>query len=292
MNYTELKIEKDQVHKLLCAANGDAALLFVYLQSGNRLENAEQDLGMKIARQQCAAACLRQLGLWQEEKSKLILVGERPNYSEADVVNALDVDRQFRSLYQEIQGLMGRNLNTEEIKILLGFVRYLGLPGDVICLLFRYCKERNISRGSNRNPSLRTLEKEAYLWADKGIDTMEEAIAYMQGQTLRRSRLGKLMQVLQIHGRNLTPGEERYAQQWLDWGFDDGAVAMAYERTCLNTGGLRWPYMNKILAHWHEAGLHTAEQIRAGDQKQTPHGATGQLGDAELEAIQKMMREG
>ena len=67
---------------------------------------------------------------------------------------------------------------------------------------------------------------------------------------------------------------------------------MAYERTCLNTGGLSWAYMNKILQRWHEAGLHTAEAIQSGDRKPTPKGASGELGQAEMEAIQRVLREG
>ena len=139
---------------------------------------------------------------------------------------------------------------------------------------------------------MRTIEKEAYAWAEQGIDTMEEAVAFIQAQNIRRSRMGRLLQILQIRGRNLTAGEERYAQQWLDMGFDEDAIRLAYERTCLNTGGLSWAYMNKILTRWQEAGLTTAEQIRAGDKKPLPKGASGQLGEAELEAIQRVLREG
>jgi len=190
-----------------------------------------------------------------------------------------------------VQRQLGRNLNTEELKILLGFVRYLGLSGDVISLLVCYCKERARQKGSSRNPSLRTIEKEAYAWAEQGIDTVEEAVAYIQNQNHRRSRLGRLMGILQIRGRNLTPGEERYAQQWLDWGFQEDAIALAYERTCLNTGSLNWAYMNKILSRWQEAGLLTLEQIQTRDKKPVK-GATGQLGQAELEAIQKVLQEG
>ena len=64
---------------------------------------------------------------------------------------------------------------------------------------------------------------------------------------------------------------------------------MAYERTCLNTGGLNWAYMNKILQRWHSQGLHTAEAIRSGDQKST--GSTGQrqLDADEVAAIRRMM---
>ena len=125
----------------------------------------------------------------------------------------------------------------------------------------------------------------------QGIDTMEEAVAFIRGQNQRRSRLGQLLQTLQIRGRNLTPGEEKYAQQWLDWGFDQDAIALAYERTCLNTGGLSWAYMNKILTRWQEAGLYTAEQIREKDSKTLPKGASGELGQAELEAIKNILQE-
>ena len=197
----------------------------------------------------------------------------------------------FRSLCDEIQRLLGKNLNTEEMKILLGFVRYLGLSGDVISVLVCYCKDRARRMGKTRNPSLRTIEKEAYAWAENGIDTMEEAARYIQRQNLRFSQEGKILQVMQIRGRNLTAPESRYIRQWLDMGFDETTIGLAYERSCLNTGGLSWPYINKILLRWHEQGLHTLQQIQSGDSKPAvPKGASGELGDAELEAIQKLMR--
>ena len=291
MKGAELNITKVQTDKLLGAASADAALLYLYLQSGNEPEKAETDLHMSGSRFKCAVATLRQLGLW-EEKKVIAMVGERPNYSERDVIGAVDTDNDFRSLYEEVQRLLGKQLNTEELKILLGFVRYLGLPSEVVSLLVCYCRERARLKGNSRNPSLRSIEKEAYLWAEKGIDTLEEAIAYTQTQYVRRSRLGRLMEKMQIRGRNLTAGEERYAQQWLDWGFDEEAIAMAYERTCLNTGGLSWAYMNKILTRWQEAGLLTGERILAGDRRPVPTGASGQLGAAELEAIQRVLQEG
>ena len=222
-----------------------------------------------------------------------MVAGERPAYTEKDVVSAMDHDRDFRSLYGEIQRLMGRNLNTEELKIILGFVRYLGLAPDVICLLICYCKERARQRGSLRNPSLRTIEKEAYAWAEQGIDTMEEAAAYIQNQNLRNSQLGQLMKILQIRGRNLTPSEEKYAREWLEMGFDMDAIAIAYDRTCVNTTGMNWAYMNRILTRWHEAGLMTPEQIQTHDKKpKVPKGASGQLGAAELDFIRQALKEG
>ena len=288
-----VNISQSNVRKLLSAASPDAALLYIYLTSGNRPENAEADLHLSTSRLSCAGATLRQLGLWQEERPSHIAPGERPSYSEKDVLEAMDTDTSFRGLYGEVQRLLGRSLNTEELKILLGFVRYLGLPADVISVLVCYCKDRARQKGSLRNPSLRTIEKEAYAWAERGIDTVEEAAAFIQAQNVRNSRLYRLMNILQIRGRSLTAAEERYAQSWLDMGVDEEMISMAYERTCLNTGGLNWAYMNKILQRWHEQGFHTAEDVRSGDHKSSaPKGASGELGQAELEAIQRVLREG
>lgn len=291
MNCADLQIEKSHVHKLLLTASGDAALVYLFVQSGNEPESAMEALQMSQSRYNCAAATLRQLGLWPEPK-KTLVVGERPQYTENDVIRAMDTDGEFKQLYGEVQRQLGKTLTTEELKILLGFVRYLGLPLDVISVLVCYCKDRARQKGSSRNPSLRSIEKEAYAWAEQGIDTMEEAAAFIQNQNMRRSRLGGLLRILQIRGRSLTAGEEKYAQRWLDMGFSDEVIALAYERTCLNTGGLSWAYMNRILTRWHEAGLTTLEQIMSGDKKPVPKGASGQLGEAELEAIQKLLREG
>ena len=212
------------------------------------------------------------------------------------MTQAMNRSEEFRLLVGEVQRTLGRILTTEELKILLSFRNYLDLPAEVVSMLVCYCKERLRRKGSNRNPSLRTIEKEAYTWAEQGINTLEEAAAYMQAQNARHTRTANLMRLLQISGRNLTPAEERYAQAWLDMDFDSQALQMAYEKTCLNTGGLKWPYMNKILQSWHQQNLHTGAQIQAGDKKPAPQAqrvqaGTAALGQMEREAIARMLRE-
>ena len=294
MNMESVIFDAAEVRKLLGSASADGALLYIYLKAGNLPDNAAQVLNMSDARFNCAMATLRQLGLWQEEKQQRILAGERPVYSERDVLEADSSDGEFKALRGEVKRLLGRNLNTEELTILLGFIRSLGLPADVISVLICYCKDQARVRGSLRNPSLRTIEKEAYAWAEQGIDNLEEAAAFIQARNVRNSRMSRLKDQLQVRGRNLTAAEERYAQSWLEMGFEDEVIAMAYERTCLNTGSLKWPYMDKILQRWHEAGLHTAEAVRNGDRKPgtaMPQGQR-QLDADEQAAIQRMLREG
>ena len=281
-------ISQSDMRKILSAASPDGALLYLYLQGGNRLEMAGKDLNMNEARLGFATAVLRQLGLLAEERTGRTIIGERPNYSGEDVSRA-NYDFEFVALKEEVQRQFGKVLNVEEEKILLGFYRYLGLSPDVISLLVRYCISRAKRQGKIRNPSLWTIEKEAYAWAEKGIDSFEEASAYIQMQDQRQSRLGRLMQILQIHGRKLTAAEDRHANTWLDMGMEDEVIAMAYERTCLNTGGLNWAYMNKILQRWHSQGLHTAEAVRSGDQKAAGGSGQRQLDADEVAAIRRMM---
>ncbi len=294
MNIESVNLEQEAVRKLLGAASGDAALLYIYLQSGNLPETAGQALRLPEARLSCAVATLRQLGLWQEESKPRFVAGERPQYTEADVLRTMDSDTSFRCLYGEIQRRLGRTLTTEELKIVLGFVHYLGLPADVICVLISFCQDRARQKGNIRNPSLRTIEKEAYFWAEQGIDTLEAAAAYIHRQNVKSSRMGTLQQLLQIRGRNLTPGEEKYATSWLEMGFDDTALALAYERTCLNTGGLNWPYMHKILQRWKEAGFRTAEDVKNGDRRPgaAARAGTRKLDSDEQAAIARLLQEG
>ena len=290
MNVSEVIIPREEVRKLLAAASGDAAILYLYIHCGNDPDQAESSLKMSHSRFSCAAATLRQLGLWPQETKMVLPAGERPNYSEQDVLEAMDNDSSFRLLYGEVQRVLGKSLNTEELKILLGFTRYLGLSPDVICVLVNYCKDRQRIRKRRTPPSLRMIEKEAYAWAERGIDTLEEAAAYIQTQNVHNARMYHIRQLLQIRGRWLTSAEEEYAKSWVDMGFDDKAISMAYERTCINTGTLKWPYMNSILQRWHNQGLHTGDQIAAGDKKPEVKDRRDLDAD-EQAAIARMMQE-
>ena len=246
MNLTDVTLTREELHKLFAAGDPEAAMVLLALRCGNTPAQLRQGAGQEERRLERAVATLRQLGLWQEPRPRLEL-NQPPVYTETDVTHALARTEDFPLLTGEVQRVLGRLLTTEELKILLVLRNYLGLPGEVVSLLVSYCKERMLRRGINRNPSLRSIEKEAFLWAEKGIDTMEEAVAYIQTQNARYSRLGMLTRVLQIGGRSLTAAEERYAAAWLEMGFDQEAFQLAYEKTCLNTGGLKWAYMDKIL---------------------------------------------
>ncbi len=263
MHQQELFIPEQDWRRLLAAASGDAALLYLFLRTGGTPEQAAEALRMTATRLDCAAASLKQMGLWPETP-KVLRPSQPPVYTEADLLRADHTD--FPRLLGETQRRLGRILSTEEAKVLLSLYDYLGLPAEVISLLVSYCIQQNRARGSLRGPSIRAIEREAYHWADLGIDTMEEAAAHMQLQLDRQSKAAQIKKTLQLGDRKLTPGEEKLVLQWLDWGFGPAEIGKAYEKTCMNTGGLKWPYLNSILKSWHTQGLHTVAAIEAGDK--------------------------
>jgi DNA replication protein DnaD len=74
-------------------------------------------------------------------------------------------------------------------------------------------------------------------------------------------------------------------------GFSPEAVSIAYDRTVLKTGALKWPYLNSILKSWHQKGLHTPEEIETGDgSSAAPPRRTADAAASNREAI-AWMRE-
>ncbi len=259
-----IALTSEELRKLLSCGCPDAVSLYLYRKAGQPLETALDALHYTVPQMVAATDSLRQLGLW-ESSVKQALEPERPVYSDEDLRVALRSGKgKFSKLVGETQRRLGRTLSTEELKTLLSFTDYLRLPTDVVGLLLSYCMERSRRRGT-RAPSMRTIEKEAYRWADAEIDTLETASFYVQSQLEIHSRIQQLRLMLQIEGRRLTATEEQYLTSWVAMGFPDKSIRLAFERTCLNTGGLKWNYMNSILKSWHENGLHTPEEIQQKD---------------------------
>ena len=73
-------LPSDAVERLLAAANGDAALLYLHFAAGRPLENAREALRMSEARYDLACATLQQLGLWPQEPQRHLDASQAPVY--------------------------------------------------------------------------------------------------------------------------------------------------------------------------------------------------------------------
>lgn len=264
-----LHISPVDVRKLLGAGSGDAALLYLHLRSGGTIEDASSALRLTQNRVEAALQLLRQLGLTAPEKQPRYLApAEPPAVSDEDLKQQLTSSESFRLLVGETQRQLGRILSTEELRILANITGYLGLSTDVVGILITYCLQRSAERGAGA-PTLRAIEKTAYRWADEGIDTVEQAAAYLHARQSQNRTLASLSRKMGL-GRPFRAPEEEKLRAWLELGFGAKEIYFAFERCVMSTGELKWPYMDKIIRSWHSQGLHTLSRIQEQDQRPGP----------------------
>ena len=262
--------------RLLEKGNGDAALLYLAIlrHHGNvPPRSLAGELRWDRLRIEAAEETLRSLGLISPAGADIPQepADERPSYQRGDIAQRLEGSAEFRGLTAEVERKLGKKLTTPDVGILLGLYDHLGLPADVIYLLVCHCAERLQRRcGEGRRPTLRQIEKEGYTWARLGIDTQRAAAEYLRKYAERQGALPAYMRVLQLGDRPPVASEEKYLTAWQDMGFPPETVAIAYDKTVLKCHELKWPYCNGILKRWHEAGLHTPEEVAAGDHPVKP----------------------
>lgn len=271
--------------KLLAQADGDAALLYLWLlRAAGRWDPAAAARTLRWApdRAEGAYAALVKLGLADPAAPAAAPQApaepdEPPEYTAADITKELeDAASPFPGLVREVQRRLGKILSTADLKILYCLYDYLALPAEVVMLLVSYCvEEMERKYGPGRKPRLSQVRREGFAWKRLGVDTTQAAEAHLRKCAALRTREGALLPLLDIKGRPPVEGERKYIAAWVDMGFEDEAVRLAYERTVLKKGAMNWPYMNSILKSWHQKGLHTVAAVEAGDSNRPAAPAQG-----------------
>lgn len=267
-----LTVSADHAERLLALRDGECALLYLFvLRSGGALSVADAAgaLGRSEETVRAAADRLRRAGLLSPDGGRpLPPADELPEYDAGDIVRRSREDLSFKALVAEARRVLGHDLSGADLKTLFGIYDRLGLPGDVIMLLINHCAERLRARyGEGRLPTMRTVEKEAFRWADRELFTVERAESYIAESDRREEAGQKLRRTLGISDRALTSSERRYMDEWLAMGFSAETLAVAYDRTVIGTGRLAWAYMDRIVRSWYEKGLFTPEDIEKGDAR-------------------------
>ena len=281
-----LSLAAGAADRLIAAGNGDAALLYLWLlKAGGTYQAgpAAHALRWDPARTEAALSLLVGMGLAeaapQTPAPALQPSEEPPEYTAADLNRELEnKDSPFPALVGEVQRRLGKVLSTADLKCLYTIYDFAGLPAEVILLAVSWCVEESERKyGPGRKPRLPQIQKEALRWKERGVDTMEGAEAHLKRLAMLRSRSGQIMALLDIRDRPPVAREKEYIAAWVDMGFDDEAIRLAYEKTVLKKQSLNWPYMNSILKNWHQKGRHTLAQITAGDsvRPQRPASAAG-----------------
>lgn len=292
-----LSLPAEEIDKLLREKDGACALVYLALQRAGGKAVTAESVGLTERALHDAMAKLERLGLVAARRTApLPPADELPQYTAEDLVRRSNEDVAFQGVRLETERLYGRKLTTPETRTLLGMYDYLGFPADVLMELVNHVfEEYRTENGPGRVPTMRMIEKEAYVWAQHEVLTLDLAEAYISRRQQRKERAAQILEAVQVRGRAPTPTERKYIESWLDMGFADGAIAEAYDRTMVSTGGLKWPYLNKILVNWHQKGLHTPEEIAQGDPRGSARrAAPAPAGGAprnDLARAEQMLRE-
>lgn len=180
----------------------------------------------------------------------------RPDYAPAELAAYLR-HQDIKNLFQSAERKLGRSLSHADMSTLFGLYDWLGMDLDLIEILLSYCSE-NGKRG------MHYIEKTAIGWMEEGIDTPEKAAAFLQ---MRKQGYREVMRTFGQGRRLPTPDEETFIKKWIqEYKLPLEVITQACSRTILRTGGVSFPYADKILTDWKKAGVRTMEDITKLDE--------------------------
>ena len=266
-----LSVPVSDADKLLGCSDLLCLKLYLYLLRAGKsvtLERISEDLSIAPADLKKAAKELKSMGLMGTAGKGTVPPEQAiPEYSKTYIAKRSMEDPMFEAMQEEAAQCVGHSLSGPELNTLFGIYDHLGLPPEVIYVLLTYCKEEIQDKfGPGRLPTMRQIEKTAFIWANEEIMTWEMADAFIARRKQRKDLMGEIKRMFGIWDRALTKTETDYINSWLDMGFGTDALNMAYDRTIAGTGAFKPAYMNKILQNWHAKNLHSPAEIEEGDK--------------------------
>lgn len=281
-----ITISGDAADKLITSADGRAALVYIYaLRNSDSFTEESAAEALKMTRGEVGAAITALTGLGLVEGPSPVVELRAP----------VTVDQDFKLLVGETQRQLGTTLSSAGLESLRRIYHDMGMPCEVISMLVAHCAERArlaSEGGTQRRVTLSQIEKEALRWSEKGVTTLDAATDYLCRYAQNREKLSEIRRVMNLNNRRLTSAEQDYIESWLALGFGTEEINEAYERTMLNTGGLKWQYMNKIIQSWDGQGLHTIADIREKDRPGQARKKQDIMtpGDPEKDAVLRLQR--
>ena len=212
--------------KLIGCGDANCALIYIYFLRRGSASSGELCRALGLSRQAVGAAAqkLKDLGLLSGGSFEPG-ADELPDYTADEIVRRTKADSGFRDVLAECERVLGHTLSGADTRTLFGIYDYLGLPTDVIMVLLHHCAEECRRRyGPGRVPTMRQIEKEAYIWVNREIMTLEQAEEYIRSREEMREGTEQLRRSFGIRDRQLSPTERKYIEGWFALGFGVEAI--------------------------------------------------------------------
>lgn len=157
-----------------------------------------------------------------------------------------------------VETYLSKQLSVTDLNTLFYLHDTLHFSTDMIEYLVEHCVLLN-------KKSLRYIETVALSWYSEGIDTVKKA---KENAKTYNKNYFSIMKAFGLSGRNPGKIEADYIKKWLDeYGFSISIVLEACNRTLTATSQPSFPYTDKILTDWKNAGVHSTSDIKALDIK-------------------------
>lgn len=192
-------------------------------------------------------------------ESVTVVTSGMPHYTGKEIEAMMQGDATLALLVEECQRMAGKMFGVHEITRLLGMADYLRFDHDSILLLFAYAEKLG-------KCSVAYVEKIATSLVNEGITSYAEVEAYLSAKEKQHTLEGFVRKLIGVSQRAFSAKEKKFLAKWSELAFSESLLTLAYEVTVDNTGAFSFPYMNKVLLNWHEAGYRTADEVNAALQ--------------------------
>lgn len=174
----------------------------------------------------------------------------------SDQRKLLAEDKEFIWLCNVIESYLERTLNSNESELISYLYGTLHFSKDLLLHLYDYC----ISLGKT---NYKYIQKVALSWDEQGIHTPEEAEQATNAYNTAYTSVARALAL----DRALAPVEKKRVDCWQkEWGMDLSVILEACNRTILKLHKIDFNYIDGILDHWHQAGVHTLQGVERADQ--------------------------
>lgn len=197
----------------------------------------------------------------KEEPAKEAPPQER--LSMQDVQRLQKEDDGVAFVLHEAERILGGTFTSYDTATLAWLVSGAGLSPEVLVTVIEYCN--SIGHGK-----LRYIQKVALEWLDAGISTVEMAEERIRALTEKSGWEGEMKTILEIRDRSLVTKEKEFCENWRMLGLSPELIRAAYERCIEKAGKRSFPYINKVLISWKQAGISTPAEAAAENSKAAP----------------------
>ena len=173
-------------------------------------------------------------------------------------------------ILQEAELRFGRYLRDSEKSTITWLYDDQGLSASLILMIVGFA----VSEG---RPNIGFIERTAIDWINNGVTDVESAEKRLVDMRNRRSAWRIVETAMGLEHRSPSKTELETADKWVnEWGYGRDIIRLAYETCVDNTSKFSMPYIKKVMAEWHKAGVKTVEDI---DKLQKPQ--TADINDAD-----------